>query len=174
MLTKLKKSNNRNSKGFTIIEVMIVLAIAGLIILIVLLAVPALQRTGRNTAIKQDAAAIAGGVGEFASNNDGARPDAATTNIATAGHVKLANATAGTTATDTKIQASTTVVLGADDTAATVTPKNGELTVTFGTKCDPAGPASASTFKVLVSKRSTAIVYAIETAGASQSRCLDS
>jgi prepilin-type N-terminal cleavage/methylation domain-containing protein len=35
MLTKLKKSNN---EGFTIIEVMIVLAIAALILLIVLLA----------------------------------------------------------------------------------------------------------------------------------------
>jgi prepilin-type N-terminal cleavage/methylation domain-containing protein len=44
-----------NIKGFTIIELMIVLAIAGLIILIVLLAVPALQRNSRNTARKTDA-----------------------------------------------------------------------------------------------------------------------
>ena len=49
MLSKLKKSN----QGFTIIEVMIVLAIAGLILLIVFLAVPALQRNGRNTTKKQ-------------------------------------------------------------------------------------------------------------------------
>ncbi len=70
MLNKLKKDN----KGFTIIEVMIVLAIAGLIILIVLLAIPALQRNGRNTALKNDASAIAAGVSEFKSNNDGAPP----------------------------------------------------------------------------------------------------
>ena len=50
MLQNLKKRN----QGFTIIEVMIVLAIAGLIMLIVFLAVPALQRNQRNTARKQD------------------------------------------------------------------------------------------------------------------------
>ena len=55
MLTKLQK---RNTEGFTIIEVMIVLAIAALILLIVLLAVPALQRQFRNTAIKNDASSV--------------------------------------------------------------------------------------------------------------------
>ena len=40
MLNKIKKDN----KGFTIIEVLIVLAIAGLIMLTVFLAVPSLQR----------------------------------------------------------------------------------------------------------------------------------
>jgi prepilin-type N-terminal cleavage/methylation domain-containing protein len=38
----------RRRSGFTVIEVMIVLAIAGVILLIVFLAVPALQRTHRN------------------------------------------------------------------------------------------------------------------------------
>jgi prepilin-type N-terminal cleavage/methylation domain-containing protein len=38
----------KKHQGFTIIEVMIVLAIAGLILLIVFIAVPALQRNGRN------------------------------------------------------------------------------------------------------------------------------
>ena len=47
---------SKNKKGFTIIEVLIVLAIAGLIIVIVLLAVPGLQRNNRNTARKTDAA----------------------------------------------------------------------------------------------------------------------
>ena len=41
--------------GFTIIEVMIVLAIAALILLVVFKAVPGLQRSQRNTARKQDA-----------------------------------------------------------------------------------------------------------------------
>lgn len=39
---------NRASRGFTIIEVLIVLAIASLILLVVFLAVPALQRNSRN------------------------------------------------------------------------------------------------------------------------------
>ena len=39
----------KRAEGFTIIEVLIVLAIAGLILLVVFLAVPALQRNARNT-----------------------------------------------------------------------------------------------------------------------------
>jgi prepilin-type N-terminal cleavage/methylation domain-containing protein len=44
---------SRNSSGFTIVEVLIVLAIAGLIMLIVFLAVPQLQRMARNHQRKQ-------------------------------------------------------------------------------------------------------------------------
>jgi prepilin-type N-terminal cleavage/methylation domain-containing protein len=68
------KNVQKDKKGFTIIEVMIVLAIAGLIILIVLLAVPQLQRNSRNTGRKSDITRIAAGVNEFASNNNGAMP----------------------------------------------------------------------------------------------------
>jgi prepilin-type N-terminal cleavage/methylation domain-containing protein len=73
MLKKLQKSK---SEGFTIIEVMIVLAIAGLIILIVFLAVPALQRNSRNTQRKNDASHLAGLVSEWQSNNAGKTPTA--------------------------------------------------------------------------------------------------
>jgi prepilin-type N-terminal cleavage/methylation domain-containing protein len=82
MLNKLKKSN---SEGFTIIEVMIVLAIAGLILLIVFLAIPALQRNSRNTQRKNDAAAYAAAVSEDVNNNNGVIPataGAATSNVA--------------------------------------------------------------------------------------------
>jgi len=71
MRNKLKKTDN---KGFTIIEVMIVLAIAGLILLIVFLAVPALQRNSRNTQRKNDVQALLGSLSEYASNNAGAIP----------------------------------------------------------------------------------------------------
>ncbi len=43
-----------NKKGFTIIEVVLVLAIAGLIFLMVFIALPALQRSQRNTQRKND------------------------------------------------------------------------------------------------------------------------
>ncbi len=72
MNTKLKKQE----KGFTIIEVLIVLAIAGLIMLIVFLAVPALQRNNRNTQRKNDVSALLGAVSEAVSNSSGALPDA--------------------------------------------------------------------------------------------------
>jgi prepilin-type N-terminal cleavage/methylation domain-containing protein len=48
----------KKASGFTIIETMIVLAIAGLILLIVLLAVPSLERAARNNARKHDVALI--------------------------------------------------------------------------------------------------------------------
>jgi prepilin-type N-terminal cleavage/methylation domain-containing protein len=59
------KLPSKNTNGFTIIEVIIVLAIAGLIILIVLLAVPALQRNARNTSRKSDANIMAEAVYEY-------------------------------------------------------------------------------------------------------------
>lgn len=68
--------NHKSKDGFTIIEVLIVLAIAGLIMLIVFLAVPALQRNAHNTSIKNDAASLLGGVTEFVNNNNGAVPTA--------------------------------------------------------------------------------------------------
>lgn len=67
MLRKLNKDN----KGFTIIEIMIVLAIAGLIMLIVFLAVPALQRNQRNTNRKSDVGRIASSVITLLANNNG-------------------------------------------------------------------------------------------------------
>jgi prepilin-type N-terminal cleavage/methylation domain-containing protein len=74
MIQKLQKYRD---SGFTIIEVMIVLAIAGLIMLIVFLAVPALQRNAHNTSIKNDVAGILGGINEFTNNNNGTLPTAA-------------------------------------------------------------------------------------------------
>ncbi len=72
MLQKIK--NRQKDQGFTIIETMIVLAIAGLIMLIVFLAVPALQRNARNTQRKNDAAQIAAAISNFISNNGGTLP----------------------------------------------------------------------------------------------------
>lgn len=76
MLKKLRKQQ----KGFTIIEVLIVLAIAGLILLIVFLAVPALQRNSRNTQRRNDVAGILGAVSEYANNNNGSFPASGTFN----------------------------------------------------------------------------------------------
>lgn len=64
----LKKSNQ---KGFSIIEVLIVLAIAGLIMLIVFLAVPALQRNARNNDYSAEANRYASAFQEVQSNKGG-------------------------------------------------------------------------------------------------------
>lgn len=58
------------SAGFTIIEVMIVLVIAAVILLIVFLAVPTLQRNNRNTQRNQEASRIGAVFLEFLSNGN--------------------------------------------------------------------------------------------------------
>lgn len=63
--------NKKRQEGFTIVEVMIVLAIAGLIILVVFLAVPALQRNSRNTQRNNDASLIGAAVNECLNNRNG-------------------------------------------------------------------------------------------------------
>lgn len=65
------KKLQKNQKGFTIIEVLIVLAIAGLIMVIVFLAVPALQRNSRNTQRTADASKIAAAVAQCMANRNG-------------------------------------------------------------------------------------------------------
>lgn len=164
MLNKLKKDN----QGFTIIEVMIVLAIGGMIILVVLLAVPAVQRNARNTAIKSDASAVAGAISEFSSNNDGAKPVAANSDNVS-GTVTINNAS-GTAAT-AKIQASTTWFDGDGAPGAAITPVAGELRVYFGAKC-PVTVTGASVLPT-TNTRGTAIVYGVETSGGVQAKCLD-
>ena len=69
------KSNikaNDKQRGFTIIEVVLVLAIAGLIFLVVFLALPALQRSQRDTQRRQDAGRFASQMQQYQSNNKGA------------------------------------------------------------------------------------------------------
>ena len=54
----MAKVNINNKQGFTIIEVVLVLAIAGLIFLMVFVALPALQRSQRDTARRNDMARV--------------------------------------------------------------------------------------------------------------------
>jgi prepilin-type N-terminal cleavage/methylation domain-containing protein len=152
MLNHLQKIK-KNQKGFTIIEVMIVLAIAGLIILVVLLAVPALQRNGRNTAIKNDAATIGGGIAEFRSNNDGTGPSA----VGGTGTIAISGP-APTVATNSKVQGSTVV-----NSAGSTTPLLGTISVTIGKNCG--GTPNA---------RAYAVWYATENSSAlPQYKCVD-
>ncbi|MFZ2275567.1 MAG: type II secretion system protein [Candidatus Nanogingivalis sp.] len=61
-------------KGFTIIEVVLVLAIAGLIFLMVFLALPALQRNQRDTQRKNDLSRVQSAISSFQTNNRGRIP----------------------------------------------------------------------------------------------------
>ena len=63
-----------NKKGFTIIEVVLVLAIAALIFLMVFIALPALQRNQRDTARKTILGKVTSGITTYQSNKRGAQP----------------------------------------------------------------------------------------------------
>lgn len=157
-LKNLTKNGRKASSGFTIIEVLIVLAIAGLILLIVFLAVPALQRNSRNTAIKNDVQNVVGGVAEYQGANSGRMP----TGIAGTGTINYTGA-AGTTPTSIDVQGSTVVTSVATAPAAAA-PAAGTIVVSIGFKCNGAA-----------STRAVAAIYSIETTAAAPVRqCTDS
>ena len=66
-----KTVNNKSKKGFTIIEVVLVLAIAGLIFLMVFIALPALQRSQRNTQRRDDYSMLVTAVNSYMASNNG-------------------------------------------------------------------------------------------------------
>lgn len=98
----------KNKKGFTIIEVVLVLAIAGLIFLMVFIALPALQRSQRNTQREDDISRFLTAANDYQTNNNGKIPfvKEATTNFVAGVHKNFvsryidknckAGATAGT------------------------------------------------------------------------------
>lgn len=113
------QTKNNNMKGFTIIEVVLVLAIAGLIFLMVFIALPALQRNQRDQARKNDASIISSAVTSFTSNNRGTFPD--TTQL-------------GTYITD-KSDNTPTVTVSTATGARTISPADGTAIITQRTTC---------------------------------------
>ena len=74
----MKKQLSTSKKGFTIIEVVLVLAIAGLIFLMVFVALPALQRSQRDTQRRDDMARVASALTNWQTNNNNNLPSDAT------------------------------------------------------------------------------------------------
>jgi prepilin-type N-terminal cleavage/methylation domain-containing protein len=75
------KQATESKQGFTIIEVVLVLAIAGLIFLMVFLALPALQRSQRDTQRKDDLSRINTQISNYQSSNRGAIPSDGTSDF---------------------------------------------------------------------------------------------
>jgi len=161
MLHKNQKS--KASAGFTIIEVLIVLAIAGLILLIVFLAVPALQRNSRNTAIKNDVQNVVGGVSEYSGANNGALPTGIVSDDT--GTVTYSGAT-GTNSTTIKVQPGTDVAVSPGaPSASSLQP--GQVRVVLKSKCD-------GNTAVKSNSRAVAAFYLIETTGDPALQCTES
>ena len=70
----MKKNNYNHHSGFTIIEVSLVLAIAGLIMVMVFIALPALQRQSRDAERKEDSLVFLEALKKYQQNNRGALP----------------------------------------------------------------------------------------------------
>ena len=156
----LMKKLQKQQSGFTIIEVLIVLAIAGLIMLIVFLAVPALQRNSRNTQRRNDVSTYLGAVNEWSNNNQGRIPtantDLTTANTGVNALAKLGVYTAPTTATN-----------GA--TAQTAITAVDTMRYVYGATCGTGGATTPG------SGRAYAIQFAVEGSGSSSiSQCQDS
>ena len=73
----MKKGDLKKKKGFTIIEVSLVIAIAGLIFLMVFVALPQLQRQQRDSRRRDDILSFLETVKKYQTNNRGALPEIA-------------------------------------------------------------------------------------------------
>lgn len=160
-----------NKKGFTIIEVMIVLAIAASIMLVLFLAVPALQRNQRNTQRKANVSAIAGAINEYEANYNGALPTYAS---GSTNPYKLCDTSGCTSATKTVEfnQGYYTVVPGLQS-STTFTLDDTKAIIITGAKC--VAPASGSLNYTVTggASKSSAVVFQVETGGTLTTSCQD-
>ena len=151
MIQNLHKRKTGTASGFTIIEVMIVLAIAGLIMLIVFLAVPALQRNAHNTSIKNDVASVLAAMNEYTNNNNGVPPAALSAGTVTT--VVVGAAGTNTATANVGYIDGTTVQLTKANAVVTNGQNDGTMHVYTGAACNANGkdlvPASARSYAIL-------------------------
>jgi prepilin-type N-terminal cleavage/methylation domain-containing protein len=165
----LKKTNK---EGFTIIEVMIVLAIAALILLIVFLAVPALQRTARNTSRKTDASAVSAAISNYTTNNSNTGPTSTPTLVTALEGVKLGYytpnpaTTAGPVFYATVLPTTYATTNGGTGSATTVTTE--DMVFMAGATCNAAGKGTVTG----ASPRDFIILYEVETGSAPTPECI--
>lgn len=147
-------------KGFTIIEVVLVLAIAALIFLMVFIALPALQSSQRDTARKNDVSIVASAVNSWSSSNRG---KALSTMTGDDLKKYVTNVSDNTTKDSIEVKSF------AD--AKTVVPEDGMVVVVTGATCGSADGATQTPGKGTL--RQYATITKIEAAGGS-AYCLDS
>jgi prepilin-type N-terminal cleavage/methylation domain-containing protein len=146
----LHKVKNRKQEGFTIIEVLIVLAIAGLILLIVFLAVPALQRNSRDTQRRSDISRVLGAAQEVINNHNGDITSLTNANITSA----VGTFAYYTTTTSMPAVAAGTSTAGNSDTIDS-------FHVWTGATCNTSGQETSTG----ATSRQVAITYKIESSG---------
>lgn len=127
-----------NEKGFTIIEVVFVLAIAALIFLMVFIALPSLQRSQRDNQRRQDISRVASQISNYSSSNRGDIPS--TTNINNFVQ-KYLGGTGSTAGSDYKDPSTGSYVF---DVSTTDPASNGTINYQTGKICGTDGAATAT------------------------------
>ena len=141
--------NKNKREGFTIIEVVLVLAIAGLIFLVVFLALPQLQESRRDNQRRRDAERLVAGVSAFQLDNDQDVPDTA---------AALTSGVIGSYVKDFEdpSEGSYTVV----DTVAALTPDTGEIVYMDDATC--VGSTATANTPVTAGSREFAVQIVLE------------
>lgn len=160
----------KQTKGFTIIEVVLVLAIAGLIFLMVFIALPALQKSQRDSARKSEVGTVASAIQSYMSNNRNKLPSAA--NIAD--YVGVGSE-ADTLESGSKIVVAQTKFVSGTEPKATFSDENAaganvgenQIKVFYGSKCASSNSTSNTLEKGTT--KQAAVVVALESGGSNGS-----
>ncbi|HMQ96094.1 MAG TPA: hypothetical protein PKD19_02635 [Candidatus Saccharibacteria bacterium] len=134
----------QSSTGFTIIEVVLVLAIAALIFLMVFVALPTLQRNQRDSERKTDAGIVSTAVTDFVSSNRRALKSDTTDQTSLQGFISKMS----------QYEAKNVVLQGSASTSSEKpgTTENGDpvMWVHVGGKCEGQGSAKGTTRQAAV------------------------
>ena len=152
----MKKNNN----GFTIIEVVLVLAIAGLIFLAVFIALPALQRGQRDNQRRSDAGTFMSQIQAYSASNNGKIPSsAAQLTTFVSNYLRKGATTTDPMFVDPKTGVDYTVTW-ADTAAAANAVTVGQVRYLYMGTCGGSETASTGT-----NARQAAVVFGLEGAG---------
>jgi len=120
----------KKEKGFTLIEIVLVLAIAGLLLVIVFLAVSGAQKSRRDSQRKNDVSRIAAQLESFASNDNGLYPGMA------GASQTWAQFTASNYITSANLNDPSTSAAYTYDAAYSAAPAQGHVSYRTGLACD--------------------------------------
>ena len=165
----MTKENIKSKKGFTIIEVVLVLAIAGLIFLMVFVALPALQRSQRDTQRRDDMARFLSQLNQYQANNKGNVPT--DYNKFIADYLRVQTSTETSTSQDSfadpsgenyvaqSVEVCSSGTDGCKQASLTDDYKSGYIRVYTNAKCNGENP------EYIKGERKVAITYKLEGAG---------